>query len=525
MPHPFTVLARTLLVTAGLTLATLASSQTLIIAPNGVPNGLDSVTSARSLSISNNITETLVGFLPGTTTPAPRLAIAWESNEDASVWTFTLREGVRFHDGTPFDAEAVKFNFERWNIADHPYGFRAEGTTYTPWSFIFGGTEGDGSLLARVEVLGEHRVAFYLTRPTPNMPLLTGVVYFQLSSPTAIIAAGVDYGSPSVGTIGTGPFQFERWIDAEGIVLSANADYWDGAPKLERVIYRFIPDGTARHLALLAGSVDVAASLPSDELASLRQNPAVVPIIEEELNLGLLGLNQAFPPLDNPLVRRAIAHAIDREALVDAFLNELGVVAEGFVHPAVSASAIPWPYAYDPQRAIELLREAGLPDGFDISLYFRSSSHAVYPSPGASAETIASYLNEVGIRARVETSDPTTFNSLRRRGEFSLFQSAWTADFADPDNFLMTLFGPVARNEFGWDDPDVRETLARARLETDPAERARLYASVERVVAEQVIAIPLAHSRALHGRRSNIENWSPSPLGFWWAPLHQVVKR
>jgi len=515
---------RTVLMGIALTALSLAPSQTLIIAPNGIPNGLDSVTSSRSLSISNSITETLVGFLPGTAVPAPRLAIAWASNEDASVWTFTLREGVEFHDGTPFDAEAVKFNFDRWNRTDHPYGFRSEGKTFTPWAFIFGGTVGDGSLLARVEVLSEHRIDFHLTRPTPNLPLLMGVVYFQISSPTAIMAAGVDYGSPSVGTVGTGPFKFERWIDDEGIILEANADYWDGAPQVERVIFRFIPDAMARHLALLAGSIDIAVSLPSDELASLRQNPAVVPILEEELNLGLLGMNQAYPPLDNPLVRRAVAHAIDRQALVDAFLNELGVVAEGFVHPAVSVAAFPWPYAYDPPLAIELLRQAGFPDGFDISLFYRSSSHAVYPSPGASAATIASYLNDVGIRARVEMGDSTAYNSLRRQGAFSLFQSTWTADYADPDNFLMTFFGAVARHEFGWDSPTVRDVLERARVETDPAERTRLYSFVEQVVVDEVIAIPLAHSRALHGHGSHIENWTSSPLGFWWSSLKDVVK-
>ena len=513
------------LLAVALALWTSGLAQTLIIAPNGTPTGLDAVDSRSGFYIGNQITETLVGFEPGTTNPIPRLATTWVSNEDATAWTFSLREGVYFHDGTPFNAESVKFNYDRWNVIDHPHAFRDRGRTYTPWTFIFGGTRGNGSLLDAVEVMGEHEVVFRLTNPTPNFPLLTGVIYFQISSPNAIMLAGADYGNPAVGAVGTGPFIFERWIDGESIILTANRGYWDGAPQLDRVVYQFIPDATARLVALQAGTIDVAATVPSQELPTIRGNPSLVPIFEEELNAGWLSLNRAFPPLDNPLVRRAIAHAVDRPALVEAFFGEAGVLADGFVHPQASMGVEPWPYDYDPELAAALLRDAGCPEGFDVTFWYRPTSSGTNPSPRATAEAIASYLADVGIRVRLDTVDSSAYNNLRRAGEFAMFQGGWVADFADPDNFLSTIFGSIARTEIGWDDPQVRSALERARASSDREERMALYSYVDEVVREEVAAIPLVHSSVLHAHRSNIENWVSSPLGFWWVPLKDVVKR
>jgi peptide/nickel transport system substrate-binding protein len=506
-------------------LLSAALAQTLVIAPSEMPSGLEPADAMFAFHINLQMTETLVGFTPGTTDPIPNLATAWWSDEDASRWTFALRAGVMFHDGTPFDAEAVKFNVDRWNDPDHPHGHRSSGKTYSSWGLIFGGTRGEGSILERVEVTGEHEVVFHLARPTANLPLLFGVVYFQISSPSAIVAAGADYGGEGVGIVGTGPFIFEEWIGGESLTLRANPNYWGGAPQVARLVYRFIPDPLARYLALRAGAVDIAASLPLDEYPSIAANPDLVAVPNDELNLGWLGLTQLHPPLDQLLVRRAIAHAIDRQALLDAFHGDLGVLAEGFVHPSLRSEPTPWPYPYDPTRARALLREAGVADGFEIALWYRPTSHATLPAPRAHAEAIASYLADVGIRARIETVDPGSYNTLRRQGEFALHHGTWTADFADPDNFLMTIFGPRALTEFGYDAPEVLAALEAARVVSDGAERAALYRFVEAQVAEAVVAIPMAHSRALHAHRSNIENWVGSPLGFWWSPLKDVVKR
>jgi len=522
MPKPRNLLRSLTLIAL---LLTGAFGQTLIIAPSEMPAGLEPADAMYAFHINLQVTETLIGFATGTTDPVPQLATGWSSNEDATRWTITLREGVVFHDGTPFDAEAVKFNFDRWNDPDHPHGHRASGKTFSSWGLIFGGTRGAGSLLDRVEVIGEHRLVFHLSRPTANLPLLLGVVYFTISSPSAIVAAGPAYGSEAVGIVGTGPFTFDQWISGESLSLRANPDYWGGVPHVERVVYRFIRDPLARYLALRSGAIDVAAGLPVEEYAAIVADPDLVAAPADELNLAWVGFNQLHPPLDNLLVRRAIAHAVDRQALLTAFLGDLGILAESFVHPALTREQLEWPYAYDPERSRELLREAGYENGFDITLWHRPGPHATLPAPRAHAEALVSYLADVGIRARLDTVDSGSYNTLRRQGEFAIHHGTWTADFADPDNFLMTLFGPRAPSEFGWDAPEVLAALEQARLISDPDERAALYRFVEARVAEEAVALPIAHSRALHAHRTTIENWVSSPLGFWWAPLKDVRKR
>lgn len=269
----------------------------------------------------------------------------------------------------------------------------------------------------------------------------------------------------------------------------------------------------------------MAAGLPIAEFPAIVANPDLVHTLVDELNISWLGINQGHPPLDQLLVRQAIAHAIDRQALLDAFLSDLGVLAQGFVHPSLERAPRSWPFDFDPQRARALLLEAGFPDGFDITLWHRPNTHATMPAPRAAAEAVASYLADIGIRVRIETTDSSAYNSLRRQGDFALFQGTWTADFADADSFLGILFGSFVGSELGWDDPAVADALERARGSADVVEREQLYQGVEERIALAVAAIPMAHGRALHGHRSNIENWIGSPLGFWWAPLHDVVKR
>src|SRR5690606_22323300 len=198
---------------AALLLVGVASAQTLVYGVSGFPSSLDAVDSqgGNSLVVSAQVTERLVDFEPGGTNLIPGLATEWSANEDATVWIFVLREGVTFHDGTPFNAEAVKFNVDRWNDPAHPNSGRAEGKTFVPWGWVFGGPLGEGNLIAEVTVVDEHEVQFTLTQPAPFLPALWAAVYFQFSSPAAVEAAGVAYGTPGVGAVGTGPFKFVEW--------------------------------------------------------------------------------------------------------------------------------------------------------------------------------------------------------------------------------------------------------------------------------------------------------------------------
>ncbi|HEX7004706.1 MAG TPA: ABC transporter substrate-binding protein [Trueperaceae bacterium] len=519
---------RLLVAMLALALFGLVGAQTLVYGVSGPPSSLDSVDSqdGNSLVVSGQITETLIGFAPGSTELIPRLATEWSSNEDGSVWTFELREGVTFHDGTPFNAEAVAWNFSRWNDPEHPYSFRDQGKTYTPWTWVFGGPKGDGSILDEVVAIDENTVEFRMNQPSPFLPAQLAAIYFQIDSPTAVMEAGVDYGTPAVGSVGTGPFKFVEWREGQGVVVERNDDYWGGPAKVERVFFRPITEPTARLAELQAGTIDIAVLLAADDLQAVESNPDLEAVTAEaELNVGYLAFHQANEPLDDPLVRQAIAHAIDRQAIVDAFYQGLGVVAEDHLPPTLFGHGEPWPYDYDPERARELLAEAGYPDGFSTQLWYMPVSRPYYPAPQPIAETMASYLADVGIDAQLMTEDWTTYLADYSTGKFPMYMLGWNADYADPDNFLMTFFGPDAQeNQLGWDSPEVTEALTTARQVADPDRRAELYSQVVNTVAEEVPSIPMAHNRSLNAVRSNIEGFVMSPLGYSSVSLHEVSK-
>jgi len=506
----------------------LAAAQTLVFGASGQPSSLDSVNSqdGNSLVVSNQITETLIFFAEGSTALVPRLATSWTPNADATVWTFELRQGVTFHDGTAFDAEAVKFNFDRWNVVDHPYAYRNEGKTYVPWGWVFNGPREEGGILDEVVVVGPYTVELRMTQPTPFLPALVAAVYFQLDSPTAVMAHGADYGTPGVGSVGTGPFTFVSWVEGQQVTLRANPNYWGGAPKVEQVVFRAISEPTARLAELQAGSIDIAVLLAADDLAAVQNDARLKAVIPEtELNVGYLAMHQGNPPLDNLLVRQAIAHAIDREAIIDAFYAGLGVPAAAHMPPSFFGQGETWPYDYDPERAKELLAEAGFPNGFTTELWYMPVSRPYYPAPQPIAETFASYLADVGIEAQLLTEDWTTYLSDYRTGKFPMYMLGWNADYADPDNFLTTFFGPSAINDLGWDAPEVVKALNDARQTGDQAERARLYAFVIDANVAAAASIPMAHNRNLNATRANIDGWVMSPLGYSSASLLNVTKQ
>ena len=511
-----------LLVTFG-----LAAAQTLVFGNSGQPSSLDSVDSqdGESLVVSGQITEPLIGFASGSAELEPRLATAWSSNEAADVWTVELRQGVSFHDGTPFDAEAVKFNFDRWNLLDHPYSHRDEGKNYVPFGWVFGGPRDEGGTIDAVNVAGAHTVEFVLTQPIPYFPSLIAANYFQIDSPTAVMEAGAAYGTPGVGSVGTGPFTFVEWVEGQSVRLAANADYWGGAPGVEEVVFRPILEPTARLAELQAGSIDIAVNLPADDLPIVQNDPNLVTAIAQgEQNVGYIGFNHEVQPLGDVRVRQAIAHAIDRAAIVDAFYAGTGMVAQDHLPVAYPGHGDPWPYAYDPERATELLAEAGYPDGFEVDFWYMPVSRPYYPSPQPIAETIASYLADVGIDANVMSEDWTTYLVDYRAGAFDMWMLGWNADYVDPDNFLRTFFGPDGAAAYGWERDAVIEMLLEATRNPDFDARMALYADVVNAVADEAASIPMAHNNTLHAVRTTIDGWVPSPLGYSSVSLVPVTK-
>lgn len=375
-------------------------------------------------------------------------------------------------------------------------------------------------------MLGEHTVRLHATAPAPFMPSLWAAPYYQFGSPAAIEEAGVRYGTPGYGPVGTGPFRFVEWLEGERLVLERNDAYRDGPAGVERVVFRGIDEPTARLAELQAGTIDIAVLLAADDLSFVEADQELrAELAETELNTGYLGLHQANAPFDDPLVRRAVAHAIDREAIIDAFYAGLGVVPEDYLPPVVFGHGEDWPYAYDPERALELLTEAGYPDGFATELWYMPVSRPYFPAPRPIAETVASYLADVGIHAELMSVDWATYLVDCATGKFPIYMLGWNLDYADPDNIMTGLFGGDAARDLGWDSPETVAVLEDARRSADEAERQALYARVNDTVADEAVAIPMAHNRSLNAVRNGVSGWVASPLGYHAVSLHPIRSR
>ncbi|MEM6430132.1 MAG: ABC transporter substrate-binding protein [Deinococcota bacterium] len=503
----------------------LASAQTLVFAQAGLPTTLDTGEDDNSRTAAYQILENLVSLVPGSSQLQPALATSWEASEDATRWTFRLREGVTFHDGTPFNAEAVVFNFERWNNSDHPYGFRSLDNdvdnniskTFVPWIWLFSGFD-DVSLLESITALDDMTVQLNLRDSMSFLPAILASGYLGLHSPTAVQAAGVDYGTSAVGAVGTGPFQIDTWTTGtttDELVLTRFDGYWGEASSVARLVILGIEDATERLTQLQNGTVDIAVNLSADDLDVIEDDAGLEAVTSTpNLNVGYLAFHQDNEPLNNPLVRQAVAHAIDRDAIVATFYGSLGATAYQHVPPNLWGRAeLANTHAYDPEQAQRLLTEAGYPSGFDTELWYMPLSRPYFPSPEPVAVAIASYLADVGINVALKTENWGTYLETYPTGDYPMYLLGWQADIADPDNFLYTLFGPAGQADLAWDAPRVTELLTTARQVGNQAERQALYAEIGLMVDDTLPQLAIAHSSTLRAVRMDISGFIPSPLG------------
>lgn len=503
----------------------LGAAQTLVVGQSGLPVTLDTGQDGNSLTPAIQVVERLVGFAQGSAQIEPLLATSWEANEDATVWTFTLREGVSFTDGTPFDAEAVKFNFDRWNHLDHEFNYTDQGKTFTSFTYVFGAHYGeDGYQIESVDVIDSHTVQFTLTGSFGYFPQQLASAYFGLHSPAAVAAAGIEYGTPAGGVVGTGPFIFSEWVDGDRVVLVRNDDYWGQVAGVEQIVFRGIESPTTRLAELEAGSIDMALNLSPESYDIVASSSEFRPVsAESDLVIGYLGMHQANEPFDDIRVRQAFAHAIDKQAIVDAFYGELGRVANEFVPPGLFGRLNQDPYPYDPERARELLAEAGYPDGFDTEFWYMPVSRPYYPAPRDIAEATASYLAEVGINAELMTEDWGIYLEDYLQGKFPIYMLGWSADFADPDNFISSFFNAANAQGFGYDNPRLFQLISDAQQAGTLEERELLYQLIAQTLHDDLPAMPLVNPSTLNGVRNNIDGFYPNALGST-VPFNTITK-
>lgn len=472
------------------------------------PQGVDDGESAK---VCNNLFDGLVTFGPGTCEIVPALAESWTRSPDGREWTFRLRRGVKFHDGEPFDADAVAFTMAR--LLDEKNAFKPEDKV--PYASFYRG------IVESVEAKDPQTAVFRLSRPfapfLANMAMFSGYVV----SPKALR----DRGAKAFGKspVGTGPFRFESWFHGEKkIVLVRNPDYWRGPAAAEKVIFRTVPDNNARITALRSGDINWMDGVPWEEVEPSRKDARLKVWSATGFNVLYLSMNVERKPFDDVRVRRAVSLAIDRKRLVDALYYGAGVPA---VHPMPPGTpgydaSVPLP-AVDPAKAKALLAEAGFPAGLDTDLYAMPNPRPYVASPLKVAEVLKADLAAVGIRAKIETpGDFSLYREALSNGRHSLGMLGWTGDNGDADNFLFTFFskenavkGPGALNICFWVDPKMQDLLRRGQDETDEAKRAAIYREALALVADQVPMVPIAHGEAVVLSRAGFTGFQVQPTG------------
>jgi peptide/nickel transport system substrate-binding protein len=465
---------------------------------------------------------------PGTTTPVPSLATSWDVSDDGLEWTFHLREGVTFHDGTPFNADAVVFNFERWWDTDNPYNLGADQFIY--WDYMFQGFKGsETSVLVGIEKLDDMTVKLTLNRPNASLLNTLTMENFRFASPTAIEEQGENYGTAQGRAVGTGPFMVEEWLKEDHLTLVRYDDYWGLKPTLKRIEYRVIPDTSAAFLALQAGDIDVLslwASPSPDDIAVAKEDPNLQVVYNPAFNVGYLGLNHAKPWLQNMNVRLAIAHAIDKQAIVDSLYPGDAEPAKEFQPPSLWGynDAIE-DYPYDPDMAREYLQTA-IDEGVEIPdpaiFYVMPVSRAYYPQPQPTGELIQAMLAEIGINTEIQSPawpDPYLSDLEEDGTKHDLFMLGWVGDNGDPDNFLCVFFcgGDTQWNNDGAGgglpaDEEIAQLLRDAVAQTDFDTRQAMYEQANQLIHDRVLGVPIVHRTPPTLLRANVSGYVPSPV-------------
>ncbi len=469
------------------------------------PADVDDGESVNSLA---QVCEGLVGFKQGTLEVVPVLAESYEISPDGLAYTFHLREGVRFHDGTPLNAETARFSFDRQMDPDHPAHFETASFQY--WQNLY-------SAIESLETVDPMTLRFHLSEP--NAGLLGALASF----PAWLVSPGAfeKYGQEMIfHPVGTGPYRFLEWRPSEAILYERNPDYWGQAAGFERLVLRSIPLNTSRLSELLAGNLHGLDGIQPSELSDIQTDPRFQILHAPGMNIGYLAFSQLSGRMQDPELRRAVAMAIDRENLVRLALDGYGTVA---AYPAPKGYlGIPddaGPVRFDPEAAKALV--AAHPEWTEqpITLATFGQPRMYFPDPQRFASLIRNDLEQAGFRVEIINREFKSHLHTTRRGEFEMALLGWIADTPDPDNFLSTFLHSKAAavgsatNISFYRNPEMDTLLDDALTRTDPAARAALYRQALDLWARDLPLVPLVQADQIVVLDRHIGGYKLSPTG------------
>lgn len=478
------------------------NNETLVFAQGSDPRGLDPafVDDGESANIIVNIFDGLVRYKPGSTEIEPALATEWSSSEGGKVWTFKLRRGVKFHDGTPFNAEAVKFSVDRQlppkMTDDMPYA-----------SFTFGSVQ-------KVDVVDEYTVKFTLKEPyAPFLANLAMALAAPIVSPAAVQKYGADFIQHPVGT---GPFKFVKWDKGQQVVLERNNEYWDGQPKVAKVVFKFTKENSVRASELMTGATDIMNGVDPNDVKTLEQKGFTV-LKKPGMNINYMGFYCDKKPFNNPKVRQAISMAINRENLVKFLYQGLADLPNGPLPsfmPGYDKTLTP--YEYNPEKAKQLLKEAGA-ENLKIKFITYSNPRPYNPVNGEKlAAAIQADLLKIGVQSTIVSYPWKEYKDVLAKEEGDAFFYGWIGDNGDPDNFLSLLETKEIKstlNSAHYSNAKVDELLVKARLASDMAERTKYYSELQQIVVKDAPWVFISHSKDMVAVSPKVKNYDLHPTG------------
>ncbi|MEV8218528.1 ABC transporter substrate-binding protein [Microbacterium sp. NPDC077391] len=501
---------------------------TFVFAASSDPQGLDPALAqdGETFRVSRQIFEGLVGTEPGTADPAPLLAESWESSEDGMSHTFDLKTGVTFHDGTPFNAEAVCFNFERWYNWTDLLASEALGYYYNKLFRGYASNPAD-AVYKSCTPDGDDKVTIELNKPFAGFVASLSLPAFSMQSPSALQEFKADEvgGTAAAPTlseyakahpVGTGPFQFDSWAPGENVTLTSYGDYWGEKGQIEEVIFRVIDDPTARRQALEAGDIDGYDLVGPADTKALEEKGFTM-VSRKPFTILYLGFNQAVPELQDITVREALSHAIDKDALIKQVLPEGTEKATQFVPPVVNGyNKDVTTYEYDVDKAKSMLAEAGYTADNPLTLTFNypvNVSRPYMPNPEQIFTVLAKQLEEAGVKVNPQTDawSPDYLEKISSTPDHGIHLLGWTGDYNDTDNFVGVFFGQQSA-EWGFDNAELFGALADARGISNIEDQTAAYEKINEEVAEFIPGVPLAHPAPTLAFAERVKSYPASPV-------------
>lgn len=421
-------------------------------------------------------------------TYSPALAESWEVSEDGLTYTFTLRQDVTFHNGESFTADSVVYS---WQTYSQP-----EVTYANEWSFV-----------NNVEKVDDYTVN--ISTEEPNALLLARVAGWGMIPPVAHAEMGLEAFAQS--PIGTGPFMFEEWVKGDHLTVTANPNYWrEGYPKVDQVIFKFMPESAVRVAAIQAGEIDIAPRLSAEEAETLASSDDLTVVSYPVDRVFYVAFNNMTTgvgtPIEDVQVRKALAHAIDVQTIIDAIFAGAGTRATGFLSQGNLGYQEVEPVSYDVEMAKSMLAEAGYPDGFDIGM---ACPEAAYTNINEVCQAIQGYLAEVGVNVDLELQEANAYWEREANKELPpLFVDSWSNTISEA---YSRLEGAVGQDQSyaNWSDQRLFDYLGQILTTPDVEARAALYSEMDNLMREDPPFVYLYYPQAFEGVRNRVQNYQP----------------